>query len=185
MTNMGWIMMSCGLSLAVRLDILAKDPRIAHMTQHLVRFLDIRHSLRQIILRLERAATPKRDKDDDPDAFTQLLRRARIIESWYLQQPGASSNSSPAPTTQAGVGAPPVIITPVPDLAITASSSLDVSSGGGLGEQVFAGVLGPDAMNHDFQDFSVAEFFSNDVQGMSFGPYFLPPPDPETYQRWE
>lgn len=92
-TNMAWVMLSCGLSLAVRLDVLVKDPRIAPLTQQIVHFLDIRHTLRQIILRLESAAAANTAAETaGPNTFHQFLKRARAIESWHQQRSVVSSS---------------------------------------------------------------------------------------------
>ncbi|KAF4442548.1 hypothetical protein F53441_11709 [Fusarium austroafricanum] len=83
MSNMGWIMMNCGLNLAVRLDLVAARGSISGSTQHLRRFLDMNHTLHQLVLRFE--ATP--DQDGPPDhPFHDLARRIRRLEKWYLSQ---------------------------------------------------------------------------------------------------
>ncbi|CAK7228516.1 hypothetical protein SBRCBS47491_006931 [Sporothrix bragantina] len=86
-TNMAWVMLSCGMSLAVRLDVLLRDGRIAPLAQHLGHVLDIQHSMRQIILRLESAASAYASNEAaSENTFQQFLQRARAIESWHAKQ---------------------------------------------------------------------------------------------------
>ncbi|KAF4455689.1 hypothetical protein FALBO_15570 [Fusarium albosuccineum] len=97
MSNMGWIMTHCGLSLAVRLDLIAAKGSISGSTQHLRRFLDMPHTLRQIVLRLEARAG---DATGDDPPFEGLAKRGRRLEEWYLDQvsrQAAASASTDSP----------------------------------------------------------------------------------------
>ena len=98
-TNMAWVMLSCGMSLAVRLDVLLKDPRIEPFAEHIGLFLDIRHSMRQLILRLESATAIYSSNDGSTEnTFRQFLTRARAIESWHGNQLSISpAMSMPGP----------------------------------------------------------------------------------------
>lgn len=137
-TNMVWVMLSCGVSLAVRLDVLVKDPRISPLTQQLVHFLDMTHSIRQILLRLESAASANTIAvAGDENTFHQFLKRARAIETWHKQHldmispsgtsvpgltPGAASEGSSS-TTRA-VSVPGLFVQPIdPANTLTADSS--------------------------------------------------------------
>lgn len=95
LSNLGWIIFSCGLSFSVRFDVLMADPRTSHLTKHFRRCLDIRHTLRQVILRLESVVSPELDNNDDRDAFYHFLRRARATEAWHLRQLGSAANPRP------------------------------------------------------------------------------------------
>ncbi|CVL03932.1 related to cercosporin resistance protein [Fusarium mangiferae] len=102
MSNMGWIMMDCGLNLAVRLDLVAARGSISGSMQHLRRFLDMRHTLRQLVLRFE--ATPGQDAPAD-HPFYALAKRIRRLENWYLSQaehqtPDSSVSISPSVNDQ-------------------------------------------------------------------------------------
>ncbi|ENH71503.1 hypothetical protein FOC1_g10007739 [Fusarium oxysporum f. sp. cubense race 1] len=102
MSNMGWIMMNCGLNLAVRLDLVAAKGSISGSMQHLRRFLDMRHTLRQLVLRFE--ATPGQDAPLD-HPFYALAKRIRRLENWYLSQaehqtPDSSVSISPSVNDQ-------------------------------------------------------------------------------------
>ncbi|KAF4496305.1 hypothetical protein FAGAP_7561 [Fusarium agapanthi] len=102
MSNMGWIMMNCGLNLAVRLDLVAARGTISGSMQHLRRFLDMRHTLRQLVLRFE--ATPGQDAPAD-HPFYALAKRIRRLENWYLSQaehqtPDSSVSISPSVNDQ-------------------------------------------------------------------------------------
>ncbi|KAG9495095.1 hypothetical protein J7337_013329 [Fusarium musae] len=102
MSNMGWIMMNCGLNLAVRLDLVAARGSISGSMQHLRRFLDMRHTLRQLVLRFE--ATPGQNAPAD-HPFYGLAKRIRRLENWYLSQaehqtPDSSVSISPSVNDQ-------------------------------------------------------------------------------------
>ncbi|KAF5021744.1 hypothetical protein F66182_6194 [Fusarium sp. NRRL 66182] len=87
MPNTGWIMLYCAVSLAVRLDLVAAQGENAQITGHLRRILDMPHTLRQIVLRIEAASGPE-PGEGAQDPFYGLARRARRIEKWYLQRCG-------------------------------------------------------------------------------------------------
>lgn len=87
-SNIGWITMQCALSLAVRLDLDAAYGSASEFTRHLSHFLDMPHTLRQIVMRLESAASSDVDETGDRDTFYYLAQRARRLESWYLEQHG-------------------------------------------------------------------------------------------------
>lgn len=86
MSNTGWIIMYCGLSLAARLDLIATRTNIQESAQHLRRFLDMPHVLRQIILRLEVTANPDISPDRDCRPLEDLARRVRRLEEWHSAQ---------------------------------------------------------------------------------------------------
>jgi hypothetical protein len=85
MPNIGWIMLYCAVSLAVRLDLVAAQPENAQTAGHLRRILDMPHTLRQIVLRME-AASGQETSDGEKDPYYGLARRARHIERWYLDR---------------------------------------------------------------------------------------------------
>ncbi|QPC79203.1 hypothetical protein HYE68_009955 [Fusarium pseudograminearum] len=106
MPNIGWIMLYCAVSLAVRLDLVAAQPENSQTAGHLRRILDMSHTLRQIVLRMEAASGPNTG-DIEPSPYWDLARRARRIERWYMDRCGpvespevgsifASSEPSPA-----------------------------------------------------------------------------------------
>ncbi|KAK2590806.1 hypothetical protein QQS21_011511 [Conoideocrella luteorostrata] len=81
-TNLEWITLYCGLSLAARLDIVAAHPNVIGTTKRLRQFSDMEHVLRQTILRLESAA-----KDaGEQSVFLHLGIRATRLEEWYLNR---------------------------------------------------------------------------------------------------
>lgn len=165
MTNIGWIMLSCGMSLAVRLDILARDPRIAHMTRSLLRSFDIRYTLQQVILRLESATSQQDGDNGDGDTFSQLLRRARTIETNYLRQYRVLDNSSL--TEQETYQASLVSTAPALENAdVAVPPHIDTTMV--LSDLTLMHDLG---MSNDLEDLSVMGYFTDDVDGMSFGPY--------------
>lgn len=97
MSNVEWIAIQCALSLALRLDLFATYGHASEATRHLSRFLDIRHTLRQTVMRLESivrryATAADSDTGADIDAaggkdgFRHLAQQARRLESWYLAQ---------------------------------------------------------------------------------------------------
>jgi hypothetical protein len=101
MSNMGWIMMYCGLSLAVRLDLIAIRRAISGSTGHLRRFLDMPHTLRQIVLRLEAARHGDKATAANLHPFEGLARRVRRLEQWYHAQAGDDLAITTTPSPQA------------------------------------------------------------------------------------
>ncbi|KAF4340208.1 cercosporin resistance [Fusarium beomiforme] len=87
MPNIGWIMLYCAVSLSVRLDLVAAQPENAQTAGHLRRILDMPHTLRQIVLRME-SASNSNPGDGESDPYFGLARRARRIERWYLERCG-------------------------------------------------------------------------------------------------
>lgn len=82
LSNIEWITMHCALSLAARMDIVAASSGIGATQAR--RALDMPHSLRQVLLRLESASDGTLDQGGDHDPFHQLARRVRRLEEWHL-----------------------------------------------------------------------------------------------------
>lgn len=111
-SNIGWITMQCALSLAVRLDLDAAYGSASDFTRHLSHFLDMPHTLRQIVLRLESAASSDVDATSDRDTFYYLAQRARRLESWYLEQHGlAKARAARGAEDEAGIS----LLSVIPD----------------------------------------------------------------------
>ncbi|KAL2884140.1 hypothetical protein SGCOL_000077 [Colletotrichum sp. CLE4] len=83
--NIVWVMLHCGFTLAARLDLLAADPRVGFMAEHLRQFADIGHTIRQVVLRLDAASSPELDDKGDRDSFYHFAIRAKRVEKFYLQ----------------------------------------------------------------------------------------------------
>lgn len=132
--NIGWIMMYCGVSLAVRLDLLAAHPSISPITQHLRRILDMPHTLRQIVLRLEAAGSRDSDPEGEWGPFSNFARRGKRIEQWYLQNCKRNEQGETAvdPFTPAASTAQPLQqstgVTPAPYLASNDVPSIEITS---------------------------------------------------------
>lgn len=123
--NIGWIMMYCGLSLAVRLDLVAAQSSISQITQHLRRILDMPHTLRQVVLRLEAATSQEEDMEPDRDPFYRFVKRVRHIEEWYLEH-SKQLDSSEQRTLHAATDS--LTINPQPSTGSTPLSFLDSNS---------------------------------------------------------
>ncbi|KAK4094345.1 hypothetical protein Purlil1_950 [Purpureocillium lilacinum] len=82
LSNIEWITMHCALSLAARMDIVAASSGIGATQAR--RALDMPHSLKQVLLRLESASDGTLDQGGDHDPFHQLARRVRRLEEWHL-----------------------------------------------------------------------------------------------------
>lgn len=95
LSNLEWVVFSWSLSFSARLDVLASGPCMAHLMQRLRRRLDFRHTLRQVLLRLESLVAPQEDGTGDRDVFYHFLKRARGVEAWYLRHTGLESLSTP------------------------------------------------------------------------------------------
>ncbi|KAM0433902.1 hypothetical protein ACHAPT_003845 [Fusarium lateritium] len=120
MPNTGWIMLYCAVSLAVRLDLVAAQAENAQTTGHLRRILDMPHTLRQIVLRMEAASGPDLG-DGEKDPFYGLSRRARRIEKWYLERCGPTDSPDVASLFSSSVSSPANALS-APDLGLTPSS---------------------------------------------------------------
>ncbi|KAG5750080.1 hypothetical protein H9Q69_001281 [Fusarium xylarioides] len=135
MPNIGWIMLYCAVSLSVRLDLVAAQPENAQTAGHLRRILDMPHTLRQIVLRME-SASNSNPGDGESDPYFGLARRARRIERWYLERCGpvespevgslfGSTETSPSNPYTADIGLTPSSFQDpglVPSLQITGES---------------------------------------------------------------
>ncbi|KAH6949014.1 hypothetical protein DER45DRAFT_624740 [Fusarium avenaceum] len=123
------------------------QPENAQTAGHLRRILDMPHTLRQIVLRME-AASGQETSDGETDPYHGLARRARHIERWYLDRCApvespeigslfASTETSPSnPFTTTDMGLTPSSFQEaslVPTVHITARSRglLDDESTGG------------------------------------------------------
>ncbi|UPK94451.1 hypothetical protein LCI18_005386 [Fusarium solani-melongenae] len=126
MPNTGWIMLYCAVSLAVRLDLVAAQAENAQTTGHLRRILDMPHTLRQIVLRMEAASGPDAG-DGEKDPFYGLSRRARRIEQWYLERCGPTDSPDVASLFNSSVSSPANALS-APDLGLTPSSFGEPSS---------------------------------------------------------
>lgn len=85
-SNTEWIVLYCGMSLAARMDVLARHQSIAHTTSSIRATLQIQHTIRQAILRLEVATSEAVDDKGDRDSFYHLAVRAKQLEQWYFSQ---------------------------------------------------------------------------------------------------
>ncbi|KAF5010242.1 hypothetical protein FDECE_3601 [Fusarium decemcellulare] len=122
MVNTGWIMLYCAVSLAVRLDLVAAQAENAQTTGHLRRILDMPHTLRQIVLRMEAASgTDVGEGENDP--FYSLAARARRIERWYLERAGPTDSPDVGSIFGSSVSSP----TAYPELGMTPGSFGDTS----------------------------------------------------------
>jgi len=104
MPDIGWLICSCGFSLAARFDVLAMDRRIVSLTSSLRKFLDMKHLMRQMVLRLEAVTSGGGDGRDpglganekgEHDTFWYFLRRSHHIVDWYMKNTGLSTLSTP------------------------------------------------------------------------------------------
>lgn len=105
-TNLEWITLYCGLSLGARLDIVAAQPQIRHLTKHLRRLSDMQHLLRQVSLRMEASSSDDVDDAGDRSAMHHLAKRVDLLEKWHLsrlpEQVSSSSTPSVTFTPQSG-----------------------------------------------------------------------------------
>lgn len=85
--NTIWLALYCALALGVRLDLLAAHRGPSGPAYHLRRFLDMPHTLRQMVKRTESAAGgAELDDQGDRDVFHHMARRCRRLEDWYLER---------------------------------------------------------------------------------------------------
>ncbi|KAK1533233.1 hypothetical protein CPAR01_09941, partial [Colletotrichum paranaense] len=162
--NIVWVMLHCGFTLAARLDLLAADPRVGFMAEHLRQFADIAHTIRQVVLRLDAASSPDLDDRGDRDSFYHFAIRAKRVEKFYLhaqsqaaaqqqaqaQQQEISPHSIHAslPTSTAGFT---TMGTPSSDFS-NQNASLDYT----VASSIFSQNMVPSAGNVAYPDFSMA-----------------------------
>ena len=161
LTNLSWIMLHRGLSFAIRFDMATTLKPIAHLTEHLHRLLDLRHILRQIVLRLESAISLAEDDTGDRDTFYHLCRRARGLEKWYLDNYHPLTGSHSGGSDES----------PVSSLGMTESTEMNIDiTLNNLPQFVFSEAIGPDVFfgNEGFDDFSTIglDISPNEVFGM-------------------
>ncbi|UPK95978.1 hypothetical protein LCI18_006913 [Fusarium solani-melongenae] len=133
MSNIGWIMVYCGLSLAVRLDLIAIRGTISGPTGHLRRFLDMPHTLRQIVLRLEAARLGDKTAAANLHPFEGLARRVRRLEQWYHTQAGDDLAITTTPSSQA-VNQPSAVVVDTDSIPVASLPAYpNVSTWGGAG----------------------------------------------------
>lgn len=159
LSNLEWIILSCGLSFSARFDVLATAPRISHLTQHLRRSLDIRHTLRQVVLRLESIVSLGEDSAGDRDTFYHFLQRAQTIEAWHLRQTEHSSLS-----TSTNINVTPTHGDDTIQGVRKVTSATELMAPAPVGESSESG-LG------ELNGFSVIDFFTEDMQDTDFGLY--------------
>lgn len=106
MSNIEWITLYCAFSLAARLDVLAAHPSMCQSTQQIRGMLDMPHTLRQVVLRLESASGRDVDATGDRDAFFQLAQKASRLEEWYLEQMKSCDSGPTSPGTSSGIDIP-------------------------------------------------------------------------------
>lgn len=149
LSNLEWIVLSWGLSVSARLDVLAGSSPISHLTKHLRRHLDFRHTLRQILLRLQSLVTPQEDSTGDRDIFYHFLKRARGIEAWYLRHTGLESLSTPGNSD------------------VSASHADDASSCAEVDPPLTGNVA--ESVNTGSGGFSFVDLVAEDMQEIDFG----------------
>ncbi|KAI5464994.1 hypothetical protein BGZ63DRAFT_168442 [Mariannaea sp. PMI_226] len=193
MPNLSWVCLYSTASLCVRLDLLAMNYDIGHLR----RILDLKDTLRQIVLRLESLSGVESSPEAPRNAFFHLSVRARHVERKYLSytsQPIAtsspdiggrlsSSTSSPsslpargeAPTPVSFIPGPNLVpnmqITSQPDNSWTVAKAMEFDSDISMGNMLFVGQF---------------DFLSDPGGGGGYGGgygtqpepvYFQPPPD--------
>lgn len=158
LTNLSWIMLHRGISFAIRLDLATTSASIAHLTEHLHRLLDLRHTLRQIVLRLESAVSPIEDDTGDRDTFYHLCHRARSLEKWYIENFPSTSATRTGDSRDLG-------------LNMDTSTAIDADvTQRQLPQLIFSEAVGPDLFfgNQVFDDMFTTGFdiTADDVLGM-------------------
>ena len=179
LTNLEWMSAHQGLCMGAKLDVVARDPRVAHLTEPSRRFLDVRHAIRQTIVRLELASTPGPDASGDRDAMWHFCRRAGQVERWLLSRtsmPDSLMTPATATTATSPMMATPASDTPsiaaddmIDPLLFTVGSPTDgfraaTTGPGSLGQH---GTAGPGPAEQI--DFSIMDLLGNDSMATGYG----------------
>lgn len=156
LTNMEWLVLNYALSISVRLDVLAADSRIAHLTKDLRRSLDIRHLLRQITLKVQGMISPESDAKGDRDTWYQFVQRGEAVMAWYIRQTGGSPLLTPRNS----------VATTCLDRDGSGEASSSAATAASVPLQHQGEIATFETETYDFNDESIMDMFMEEMQGL-------------------
>ncbi|KAF9691281.1 hypothetical protein EKO04_010788 [Ascochyta lentis] len=99
LTNIEWIQLSFGVTLAAKFAIVSRDPHVEVQTRELRHRLNIDHVFRHLVLRIGALVGRAGEGDKSKDIFYYYEQRTRKIQTWYEKMIRATSAKSPPQTT--------------------------------------------------------------------------------------
>ncbi|KAJ4373575.1 hypothetical protein N0V86_007717 [Didymella sp. IMI 355093] len=95
LTNIEWIQLSFGVTLAAKFAIVSRDPHVEAQTRELRHRLNIDHVFRHLALRIGALVGRAGDGNKQKDIFYYYEQRTRKIQSWYEKMIRATGTTSP------------------------------------------------------------------------------------------
>jgi hypothetical protein len=95
LTNIEWIQLSFGVTLAAKFAIVSRDPNVEAQTRELRHRLNIDHVFRHLALRIGALVGRAGDGNKNKDIFFYYEQRTRKIQNWYEKMIRATGAHSP------------------------------------------------------------------------------------------
>lgn len=95
LTNIEWIQLSFGVTLAAKFAIVSRDPHVEAQTRELRHRLNIDHVFRHLALRIGALVGRGGDGNKNKDIFYYYEQRTRKIQNWYEKMIRATGAASP------------------------------------------------------------------------------------------
>ncbi|KAH6638838.1 hypothetical protein C7974DRAFT_122222 [Boeremia exigua] len=95
LTNIEWIQLSFGVTLAAKFAIVSRNPHVEAQTRELRNRLNIDHVFRHLVLRIGALVGRAGDGDKQKDIFFYYEQRTRKIQKWYEKMIRATGALSP------------------------------------------------------------------------------------------
>ncbi|KAJ8113430.1 hypothetical protein OPT61_g4427 [Boeremia exigua] len=115
LTNIEWIQLNFGVTLAAKFAIVSRDPHVEAQTRELRDRLNIDHVFRHLTLRIGALIGRAGDGNKQKDIFYHYEQRTRKIQNWYEKMIRATGTASPPRAAQqqlASQASPPASISP-------------------------------------------------------------------------
>jgi hypothetical protein len=95
LTNIEWIQLSFGVTLAAKFAIVSRDPHVEAQTRELRHRLNIDHVFRHLVLRIGALVGRAGEGNKQKDIFYHYELRTRKIQNWYEKMIRATGTASP------------------------------------------------------------------------------------------
>lgn len=95
LTNIEWIQLSFGVTLAAKFAIVSRDPHVEAQTRELRHRLNIDHVFRHLVLRIGALVGRAEGGNKQKDIFYHYELRTRKIQNWYEKMIRATGTASP------------------------------------------------------------------------------------------
>lgn len=102
LTNIEWIQLSFGVTLAAKFAIVSRNPHVETQTRELRNRLNIDHVFRHLALRIGALVGRAGEGNKQKDIFYYYEQRTRKIQSWYEKMIRATGPASPPQATFPG-----------------------------------------------------------------------------------